>query len=101
MRQAWGEIQNKLWGVYDSRVAYENAILKYQHQIEKIQQQREAIEDKADGSEHEFDLRITQQALTEVIDVVILVAKEAHCRSRRPRDTIKGTFKRQSSVRQR
>ena len=50
-RKAWGEIQNKLWGVYDARVKYESAITKYQNQIEKIEEEQAALEDKADDAE--------------------------------------------------
>jgi hypothetical protein len=75
-RKAWGEIQNKLWGVYDSRVKYETAITKYNNVIEKLEEEREAIVDKAEEAGNEFDLKATQKVLNETIDIAILVAKE-------------------------
>ena len=75
-RKAWGEVQNKLWGVYDARVKYESAITKYSDQIDKIERQRSAIEDKQDVLSHEYTIKVEQKTFNEVTDALILAVKE-------------------------
>ena len=98
-RKAWGEIQNKLWGVYDARVKYESAITKYQNQIEKIEEQQEALEDKADTLRTEWEHKVVMQVLDDLADTVIAGLKQVELSTQEGRGDIQGVIKTVCEVR--
>ncbi len=47
-RKAWGEIQRKMWGVYDAKTEYETAAVAYRNHVEALEQHYLAMKDRAE-----------------------------------------------------
>jgi len=56
-RKAWGDIQNKMWTVYDTRVAYEQAIVAYNNHVASIEASAQAIKDRYETLKRERKLK--------------------------------------------
>ncbi len=47
-RKAWGEIQRKMWGVYDAKTEYETAAVAYNNHVEALEEHYKAMKDRAE-----------------------------------------------------
>lgn len=56
-RKSWGDIQLKMWTVYDTRVEYETAIAAYDNHVAEIAQAARAIEDRYETLKRERKLQ--------------------------------------------
>ncbi len=70
-RKSWGEVQRKMWGVYDAKTAYENSALAYRNQVEAIEQQYKAMKDRAEYLEFKNALDTATKSSVLAIDEVI------------------------------
>jgi hypothetical protein len=75
-RKAWGEIQNAMWTVYDTRVAYEQAVVTYDNKLEEIKQTVAALQDRYTTLEHQEGLKQTHENTIIALKTLLLIGKE-------------------------
>ncbi|MCB0126760.1 MAG: hypothetical protein KDE58_31090, partial [Caldilineaceae bacterium] len=75
-RKAWGEIQRKLWGVYDSRNEYEQAVTAYDNHVTEMENKVETIKDRYEVLKESNRLRKHNQSSLNDLDFLIFGMKE-------------------------
>ena len=74
-RKASGEIQSKLWDVYDKRAEYESAIEAYENQIEKIDEARWRSTTRPTLLDTKRGLKDTERRALDSLDATIATTK--------------------------
>ncbi|MEI8081375.1 MAG: PKD domain-containing protein, partial [Actinomycetes bacterium] len=93
LRKSLGDVQMKLWGVYDTRNEYEQSLVAYENHTRAVEELATAIKDRYEVLERKGEILKTKRTVLDSLDSGIITANEIIRVLTNVGDGISSTFK--------